>query len=266
MSEFPVSGPITAEIRVGAGRVQVTGAPGATVATAVVEPLDDSDLARDCAARTVVEMRGDRLYVKTPEIATGWLRRRSASVAITVTVPTGSSLELKAASADVTVTGELRKADVTSASGDLSIERITEQLSVNTASGDLRAGAVGGDLKVISASGDITVDTVDGHASLHSASGDFHIGSAGNGVRANTASGDVMVGVLRRGAAKVTSASGDIRIGVAPGTGVWQDLHSMSGRTRSELDPAGPPTGGGEPEVTLQLRSMSGDVTLGRFA
>lgn len=266
MPEFPVSGPVTAEIRIAAGRVQVTAQPGATVATAVVEPLGGDDASRETAARTVVEMHGDRLFIKTPESSTGWLRRRHASVAITVTVPAGSSLEMKTASADVSCSGDYRRADITSASGDVFVENVAEDLGVDTASGDVRAGRVVGELRVKSASGDVTVDAVGGATTLHSASGDLHVGTAGNGVRANTASGDVVVGVLQRGTAKVNSASGDIRIGVVPGTGVWQDLTSMSGRVRSELDPTGAPAGGGQPELTLQLRSISGDVSLTRVA
>jgi DUF4097 and DUF4098 domain-containing protein YvlB len=266
MHEFPVTGPLTTDIRIGDGRVDVTAEAGVTTATVTVEPLDNTDLSRDAAARTTVELQGKQLSIKTPEISTGWLRRRGARVGITVVVPADGPLELRTASADATCSGTYRLASVHTASGDVFIETVTGDLSVNAASGDVRIMRVNGDLKANSASGDVSADTIDGSATIHTASGDVEIGTIGAGLRANSASGDVRVGTLRRGAAKVNSASGDISVRVVPGIGVWMDLTSMSGRARSELDPASAPANGAQPEVSLHLRSMSGDVVVGRAA
>jgi len=266
MYEFPVTGPVTTEIRIGDGRVDVNAEPSVSTATVAVTALDDTDLARDVAARTTVELRGSKLFIKTPDISTGWLRRRGSRVAITVRVPAGGPLELRTPTADATCSGAYRQAEVHSASGDVFVETVTGDFSVKTASGDVRMMRVSGDLKANSASGDVSADTIDGSATIHTASGDVEIGTLGTGLRTTTASGDVRVGTLRRGAAKVNSASGDISVGVVPGVGVWMDLTSMSGRTRSDLDPAGAPVNGAEPQVTLNLRTMSGDVMVGRGA
>jgi hypothetical protein len=262
MSEFPTTGPVAAEIRLFDGRLNIT-AEDRSSATVTVEPMTNSDASRDAASRTTVEMRGNKLIVHTPELSGGWLRWRGAPVSITIHLPTSSSIEAKIASADSTLRGDFGSVGVNVASGDVLVDRTSGDLTVNSASGDLRVERVGGDLKVNSASGDVTAGTVDGSVTVHTASGDVEIGVAGGNVRANTASGDVKVGQTRRGAVKVNSASGDVSVGVLSGVGVWLDVTSMAGRARSELDTtAAVPNG--QADLSLHLRSMSGDIRVSR--
>jgi len=264
MYEFPVTSPLAAEIRIAAGRVEVTAQPGLTTATVSVEPLDNSDQSQEAAAQTLVELRGTDLIVKAPE-SKNWLRMRHPRLAVKVAVPADSSLDLTTASADATCSGAFREARVDSASADIFIENVTGVLGVKTASGDIKATHVGGDFKITSASGDVTVAAIDGSAAVHTASGDVELGTVGGDIGVTTASGDVNVRTLHRGSAKVNSASGDIKVGVIAGVGVWMDLTTMSGRARSDLDPAGAPANG-QPDVALHLRSMSGDIVVARAA
>jgi DUF4097 and DUF4098 domain-containing protein YvlB len=136
---------------------------------------------------------------------------------------------------------------------------------VNTASGDLHAIRVDGKLNVHTASGDISTRQVGGDVTANTASGDVAIDSAAAGVRVNSASGDVRLGVVRRGTVRVDSASGDVSIGVAAGTGVWLDVTTMSGSTRSDLEMTGNAQPAGH-ELSLQIRTMSGDIELRRVA
>lgn len=262
MHEFPSTGPVTAEVRLGDGLLEIAAEPRETV-TVTVEAMDDTDASRDAAGRTTVELRGSKLVVHSPEAGGGWLRRRSARVRVTVRVPVDSSAELKIASADAACTGTLRTVSANLASGDLALDQVTGGVSINTASGDVRIGHVGGDLKVNSASGDLTVGAVDGAVQAHSASGHIAVARVGANVRANTASGDVKIGEAYQGSVKVNSASGDLSVGVTTGTGVWMDITSMSGRARSELDAGAAPADGGA-VLSLHLRSMSGDITVHR--
>jgi DUF4097 and DUF4098 domain-containing protein YvlB len=266
MYEFPVSGAIEAEFRLADGRVETTTQSGLTTATVTVEPMDGSDASREAAERTTVEMHGKRLTVKAPDIGTtSWLRgKRGARIMITAALPADSSVELRTASADAAFHGVYGDVLVHTASGDAVIETVTGDLTVNAASGDIRALHVGGDLKVNSASGDLRADQVDGTMVVHTASGDVEVGAVGNGAKANTASGDITITKIIRGHAKINSASGDIEIGVGTGTGVYMDLSSMSGRARSHLDTSSAPVNGNDPEVTLHVRSMSGDITVKR--
>lgn len=265
MYEFPVTGPIETEFRLSDGRVETTTQNGLTTATVTVEPLDGSDASREAAQRTTVEMVGNRLTVKAPDMGTtGWLRGRRAKISVTATLPAESRVELRTASADATLHGVYGQVAVNTASGDAFVETVTGDLTVNAASGDVRAIHVAGDLKVNSASGDLNAETVDGTVTVHTASGDVEVGAIGNGAKANTASGDITIAKLVRGNARINSASGDIEVGVASGAGVYMDVSSMSGRARSELDTSSAPANGNDPEVTLHLRSMSGDITVKR--
>jgi DUF4097 and DUF4098 domain-containing protein YvlB len=279
MPEFDRSTPVTVAVEGHRGNVDIDAEDRATVVADVV-PLDSSDASRSAAEAAIVTLEGDALVVRTPA-ANGGRWRRSANLAITVRVPTGSSLAVKTASADVHARGTYATAQVNTASGDLRVENVTGDARMESASGDVTIGRVGGALRMSSASGDLEIGDVDGDVSLNTASGDVSLRHAGASVGVDTASGDVVIGVVGRGRTDIRSASGDVGIGVAAGTGVWLDLNTLSGSTRSDLamtglTPAGdrhpqrltgdgpdptPPTG-----ATLELRvqTLSGDIHVRR--
>lgn len=261
MSEFPCSGPITVDVRVGSGAVDLYAEPRET-ATVEITPFDNTDAARDAADETRVEMSGDTLVIAAPE-ASGWLFRRPPKVRVVARVPEASIAYVKIASADGACHGTWSHAKVNTASGDVSAEHVTGDLSVNSASGDVRAGRVDGRLSVNTASGDVTVQQVGGSVDVKGASSDLEIGDLGGDLRSATASGDVRIGVARKGTVKANSASGDVSVGVVAGAGVWLDLNTMSGSTRSDLNMSGetPPT---THDLTVQVRTMSGDITIHR--
>ena len=59
------------------------------------------------------------------------------------------------------------------------------------------------------------------------------------------------------------SASGDIRVAVRPGIGVYLDLSTLSGTASSDLEPAEQSAGS---DMTLSCRTLSGDVHVTRGA
>lgn len=259
MPEFDCPSPITADVQIRAGSVEIVAEDRATAAVRV-EPYDSS-AERGAAEQTRVEMRGDTLVVEAPD---GRLFRRSARLRVELRMPADGAVRVNVASADVTCRGRFSGAMVQTASGDVQIEHVTGDASVNTASGDLHAIRVDGKLNVHTASGDISARQVGGDATANTASGDVAIDRAAAGVRVNSASGDVRVGAVRRGTVRVDSASGDVSIGVAAGTAVWLDVTTMSGSTRSDLEMTGAQPAGHE--LTLQIRTMSGDIELRRVA
>ncbi|MCA2219149.1 DUF4097 family beta strand repeat-containing protein [Jidongwangia harbinensis] len=267
MPEFDRSTPVTVTVHGHRGTVEITAEDRTTV-VADVAPLDSSDASRSAAEAATVTLEGDTLAVRTPEVNGGrW--RRSANLAITVRVPTGSSLAVRTDSADVHARGSFATAEVRTASGDLRIEDVTGDARTDTASGDVTIGRVGGALWMGSASGDLRVGDVSGDVSLNTASGDIALQHAGASVGVDTASGDVEIGVVHRGRTGIRSASGDVRIGVAAGTAVWLDLNTLSGSTRSDLAMAGegtdpaPPTGAA---LELRVQTLSGDIHVRRAA
>jgi hypothetical protein len=166
---------------------------------------------------------------------------------ILVTAPFGARVDGHFASADFDGNGRLGDVSIDTASGDVRLANVDGRLEVNTASGDLRVDFVGDDLRVNSASGDVTV-----HEAEHDA-------------KIRTASGDIVIRSAVQGKIDITSASGDVEVGIRPGSKVFIDASSMSGDMSSELDvtDAPPPESDG-PNIDFRARTMSGDVLVRR--
>lgn len=262
---FPCKGTIRADLRVGAGRLEVVASERDT-ATVSVSAMDATEASAEAVRETKVDFKeGGLLLVQAPEH--GWRLFRRAKLLVRVELPTGSALALRIASADADCTGAYHDVVVHTASGDVSIGDVAEEATVNTASGNIRLGAVGGHVRINSASGDLRLRHVARTLTVHTASGDVEVGAADGDVKVNTASGDISLGVTRSGEVKINSASGDITVGVAAGTGVWLDLSTASGRTSSELSMGGggpAPTGAVTSTLTLKARTASGDISLRR--
>ena len=238
--EFPANGPVRLQVRVPSGDVTVSAAATQT-ATVTLDAHRHSQKAEDYIAGTRVEFDHGTLSILAPE-RSGLGRHGSLMVA--VELPEGSSGRIETASADVRCTGPLAALDVRTASGDVGAERVTDEARVDTASGDVAVGRAG-------------------EATVEAMSGDVHIGRADDGLSVRTASGDVHVEAVTGSRAEVTSASGDIRVGVAPGIGVRLDLSSLSGTVSCDLEPAEETDGA---DMILHCRTISGDVLVSRAA
>jgi hypothetical protein len=108
------------------------------------------------------------------------------------------------------------------------------------------------------------VGRVGGEARVDNASGDVELGEAGGSVKVRTASGDQQVRSVTQGRVDLTSASGDILVGIKQGSRVYIDARSMSGEVSSELELGDDAAGDDGPLVELQVTAMSGDVEVVR--
>jgi DUF4097 and DUF4098 domain-containing protein YvlB len=255
---FPVGdGQPAVEIRNPAGSVTVEAVDGVTEYLVDIEPLDSA--AQQKIDRIDLFLIGSRLRVAVPE------RRllRSGSFAVHVTVPVGAAARVATASADAELRGELGRVELTSASGDAAVEACAD-LQLRTASGDARIGTVTGRAVIGTASGDVRVESVDS-LEARTASGDVEVGAAAGDVGVTTASGDVEIDRAASGRVGVKTVSGDVSIAVVPGLTVWLDLSSVSGRMESHLD-AEPGEGDVQAQVTLSVRTVSGDTRIRRAA
>jgi DUF4097 and DUF4098 domain-containing protein YvlB len=262
MPEFPVTGAISATIRLSSGSLRLVAEQRDSVVVDV-RPGNSGEAARQAAAETIVEMAADGLIIETPQ-ARGFIVRRSPSVDITVRLPSDSRVMVRTASADVTVDGRLASADINTASGDLRIEHVTGDLRRHSASGDTHFRRVDGTMNADGASGDVRGGVVGGDFISKSASGDVIIEAVGGSVRSSSASGDFQFGNVARGQTNVHSASGDVTIGVAEGTAVWMDVSTISGDTRSELNVSDSSPSGSSATLELSIRTVSGDVLIRR--
>jgi DUF4097 and DUF4098 domain-containing protein YvlB len=263
---FEVAGPIEVDVQLATGDIRVDRASEGTVE---VELIAHSPEAQELVDAARVELRGTQLIVDVPQ------RRGSFSfkdlfggrgIDCRITCAEGSSLRVRAKSADVSATIDLAAADISTASGDARLENIAGDLSFKGASGDLTAGNVGGRASANTASGDISLRLVTGTVNANSASGDVVVESAGGDARANTASGDVTFDAVVAGEISVNSASGDVHIGVRRGSTAFLDCSTVSGDARSELDMSGDEPRGDGPLVHVKARTVSGDIVITRAA
>lgn len=260
MTEFRTSGPIQLRLHLPAGAAEVTAAD-VTAASVELRPQDDSDdQAWAVVQRSRVELDSGVLVVHVPDQHEA---ARTPAMRLAIQVPLDSRVAADLASADLRCTGRLAQLKVKSASGDVTVEEVTGDVSVGTASGGVRVEHTQSTLSIKTASGAVDVVRGDGDVEVSVASGDIVVHDAGGSVRARSASGDVDVRAAGSGSLNVTTASGDVRVGVRAGTGVWLDLASGSGRTSSELlveaDSPAP-----DCALNIKVRTGSGDIQVRR--
>lgn len=270
---FTTPYPVDLYVELGAGRLTVH-AQDVSVTTVTVEGRE--------ADTVSVQQHGTQVLVLAPRRWTDLLGSFK-DLAVTVTVPTGSSLATKISAADLVTTGTIGGARLRSSSGDVHVQALTGHAVVETASGDVELGEVLGDLRVratsgdvrvgraastlavVSASGDVLVGTVEGVASLRTASGAIHVTDARTDVRTTTASGDITLSAVRRGVVSAKTASGSVRVGVPRGIPVWTDVSSVSGSVTSTLEGAGRPAEG-QDHIEVRVNAVSGRVHLEQLA
>lgn len=251
---FDTPEPVDLRIKVTSGTVTVVAADTAT-STVEVTALDDD--ARELAEETTVRLSGRSLAVEMPE-RRQILSIRRRRVAITVTVPTGSSLTARTASATVDATGRYGTVSVHTASGRIGLDQVDGDVEAHVASGDVTINS-GRAVSAHSASGRIRIGHASGDIDIRAASGRIQVGVAEGSVRARTASGDISIDEARSGTVSLDVASGDLRIGVRSGVTAHLDLRTVSGRIRSELPVEDNAPDGGSP-LAIRARSTSGNV------
>lgn len=190
-------------------------------------------------------------------------RWRGRSARMTIDVPRGTGVEVRTASADVTLTGELGVTRVRTASGNVRAAVVAE-LDVSTASGDIRVHGVGNDTSAASVSGALEVHEVGGRLTATTASGDVRVRHLTGDLEIGTTSGDVRIDHFGGSEATIRSVSGDVELGLPSGIRVEPDLSTVSGRTR--LPDRAAPAAATEPRRTVRLliKTVSGNITLGR--
>lgn len=262
--EFACSEPIDANVSIASGTVSVTTAPTDVMTVRIhkgrsSDPAgaDDDDQVRDDVS---VEYSDRHLVVgELPRHNLGW---RSKEMHVSITIPVRSRLAVQAASAEVTCRGEYGAVDVRTASGRVDVDTVRGPAELTTMSGSVQlldaAEAI-----VQTASGRISIRHVAGDVTARTASGAIVIDAADASVTAKTASGKVQVNSMTRGRGDLNTVSGSIGVKVVPGTGVFLDLASVTGRVTSDLAESAT---GGDPDLRLQCRTVSGSLHVARAA
>jgi hypothetical protein len=248
------------------------------VVTTVDEPRTSVELVplgrrgADALEEVVVrhDVRGDRHVVvieQQPRFRFGPLQLSwDDAVEARVACPPGSDLELTTASASLRADGELGGVSIKTASGDVQLETVRGSLGVKTASGDVSIAEAHGEGSVTTVSGDAHVERFTRPLGIRSVSGEIRVESVRAPLTVSTTSGDVRLERVEGGEVEARSISGDVRIGVGPGTRVWIDATSLSGTLESQLglEERPPPEEAETDVVPLRVKTVSGDVSIVR--
>ena len=277
MPTFATPGPIAATVEVGGARVRVT-ASDRTDTAVLVSPINKasrSDI--KVADKTKVEFAGGQLSVKTTVSGS-----KDGSVAITIDLPTGSSLAAYLAYSAVHAEGTFGECELHMASGRVQLDRI-DALQASIASGEVAIGHIAGPAKIDGGAFAMRIGEVKGtvglsnsggqawigHASadldLGSGSCDFDIDRADGNVTAATASGAIRIGRMTNGQAKLTNGSGNIEVGISEGTAASVDVNSERGAVHNFVSSQGEP-GASDAKVSVHARTRHGDITIQRAA
>ncbi|HLJ03246.1 MAG TPA: DUF4097 family beta strand repeat-containing protein [Solirubrobacteraceae bacterium] len=240
---FPTPRPITLEVKVAAGDIDVRTVDG-----------EESTVALEGSPQVLenvrVELVGDRLRVEQRgKSGLGWFGRAYGQLRVTAAVPSRSQIEIATAASNATLEGAFAGVELRSASGDLVVNgELDGDAVVRTVSGSVRLPAVAGELRVQTVSGDVAAESVDGSVAVKSVSGDVRIGS------------------LREGNVVVQSVSGDVELGVASGASLDVDAGSASGEVSSEIPLFDAPGEDAPRKIVIRSSSVSGDFRVFRAA
>ena len=277
MPTFATPGPVTATVEVAGAQVRVT-ASDRTDTVVLVEPRNPASR-KDVtvAGKTKVGLAGGQLAVKTTTPGD-----KSGSVAITVDLPSGSSLAAYLAHSSVQVDGSLGQFELHMASGRVQLDRI-DALRANISAGEVaiahiagradieggafavRIGEVDGPVEITSSAGQAWIGNAAADLELSSSSGGFDIDRADGSVTAKTGDGAIRIGRMTHGQARLMNGSGNIEVGISDGTAASVDVTSELGAVRNSVaSPEG--TGASDATVTVHARTRHGDIIIQRAA
>jgi DUF4097 and DUF4098 domain-containing protein YvlB len=261
---FETPGSVTLQIKIPAGHVVVTTSDEPKTDVELVSHGRRGSEAAEQIAVSAHERPGGHVIsieqrdrLRWGPISINW----GGDIEVRVTCPAGCDLEFSGASADLGASGLFGKVEAKTASGDLRLGSIAGKLTVKTASGDVAIQKIESEGSVQTVSGDVEIERIDATLTMRTVSGDVDVGRVRAPLAVTTTSGDVAIRTVEGGEVRIQSVSGDSRIGVAQGTGVWMDASSLSGDLKSELGVAddAPSEAAGE-IVPLHVKSVSGDV------
>lgn len=271
--QFATPEPIELYVELGSGAIRVQATDTDESSVRITGPR---------AEDFTVEHRGRHLVVVPPRDRFGLFSSRD-SHEVSVRVPTGSGLATKAGSAALEATGTLGSVRAKTGSGEVDVDTADGPAVIDSGSGDVVCGEARQELRVKSGSGDVEIGKVLGSAGISTGSGDVAVGRIAATAVVKTGSGDVVVEHLAddlslssgsgsltvrhvvEGEVQAKTSTGDVRIGIEPGTPVWTDLSSATGRIGSDLPSVGKPAQG-QPHVRLRIRTATGDIVLGQAA
>jgi hypothetical protein len=265
-ARFPLSGPINLSVRLGHGSLTVHAVDD--LDEAVVE-LTARPGAEDYLERISIEMSGPTLTVHAPrqggvfELFADRPRNQSAVDAV-IKVPSGTATKISTFTADIVVRGRCGGADIATATGNTELGDVDGDLRLRYGNASSSVGKVSGSVTVRSGAGSARFGEIQGSLESGFGSGRLDVDAVRGSVRSRTGTGEARLGAVY-GDVDLASGTGAMSIGLPAGVTARLDVHTGSGRVRSDLPIQDEPktTKGA---ITVRARTGSGDVRLFRAA
>jgi hypothetical protein len=154
MQTFATPAPVTVTVDIPAGRIQVIASDRAdtTVEIRPASPAKSRDV--KLASQTTASYSDGTLQVAGPD--GNKIFGSTGAVEVTICLPAGSSLEAKAASAQLITAGQLGQITYDSSQATIDIDQATAA-RLTTADGDITVGHLAGDSQIRTVNGSIHV-------------------------------------------------------------------------------------------------------------
>jgi len=279
MPTFETPQPIAINVEMFLGHVEII-ASDRTDTVLEVRPSDGAkkDDVR-AAQETEVDFAAGNLTVKAP---TWWTKMNilfgaNPSIDVTIEVPTGSRLHGTAHMCGFLVTGELGQCDLKchvgnlqldkvgplklqTSAGNVTVDQVMGSASITT-NGIVRVREINGSAVVKNTHGDSTILDVAGDLQVNAAHGNITVERPHGSVTAKTANGSIRVGDAARGTVRLETATGELDVGIHPGSAAYLDVSTKSGAFQNLMESAGQPAQG-EETVHVYARNSFGNIII----
>jgi len=275
---FPTPGPTRLRVELPSGRITVVADAGGETRVELSAPHGDRAALEWIDEAEVADVGGE-IVVRNPHRRFMFGFNHCGPIEAVLHAPAGSDAHLSIGAGRIETAGRLGELAANTGAGGIRVEAC-QSARVRTGSGNVdvldASGAVdattgagqvsigrAGEVRVTTGAGNARLEEVAGAARFTTGHGNVEVGQAGDSVEAFTASGNIEVRRADHGRVRAKTVSGRVRVGVAEGVAALLDLHSLSGRVRSELAASSPPAEG-EKHVELILSTVSGNVSVAR--
>jgi len=280
MPRYDTPEPISVTIELGVGDVRITAGERSDTVVEVTPNRASNPSDVKAAEQTRVEFAQGRLLILTPK---SWKRYTpfggAEAVNVRVDLPAGSRINAETSVGDVGCEGRLGECrfdtsvgnvyvdetgplHVNTSGGNVTVDRIVGRGEI-TGSGQVRIREIEGAAVIKNLNGPTWVGEVTGDLRCNAANGDISVDRALGAVTAKTANGAVRIGEVVRGAVEISTANGQLEVGIREGSAALLDAHSHFGSVRNSLTP----TDGPQPSdqtVEVRARTSYGDIVVRR--
>lgn len=279
MPTFDTPQPISITVDMVVGDVRIIASDRADTVVEI-RPSDASKKDDLRAAEGVeVDFAAGSLTVKAPK---GWRIYTpfggSASVDVTIEAPTGSRVRGNASVCRFLGSGELGQCDVRTSVGDIQFEQagpvdlrtsggnvtvdhVVSRAAVTTGTGIVRIREIDGSAVIRNSNGDSVIREVAGDVEVKAANGNITVERARGSVTAKTANGNIRVGDVRRGTVQLETSTGELEVGIRPGSAAWLDVKTKHGTVQNLMESSDGPV---DDEETVQVyaRNSFGNIVI----